>query len=198
MGVPSELFDPTLDTTITSGALIFCGVYYRPWRLESAIRCSPKDQSLLDLAKYYGLEDVATIYFFVELNSLFHKTEGCLTTGANFIPYHDGLQIQELLLNSFCHFHGRALIEQWIASHLWKWFFPSQCLRPDAEVGDIFKAVRLFSPMRDWLFCRLQTKVVIHGIEAQTIENVLQNWVDRMGYCKSSRGSHWNDVVFHS
>ena len=38
----------------------------------------------------------------------------------------------------------------------------------------------------------------IHGIEAQTIENVLKNWVDRMKYCKASRGSHLNDVVFHS
>ena len=27
-----------------------------------------------------------------------------------------------------------------------------------------------------------QIEVVIHGIEAQTIENVLKNWVDRMGY----------------
>ena len=41
-------------------------------------------------------------------------------------------------------------------------------------------------------------EVAIHGIEAQTIENVLKNWVDRMGYCKASRGSHLNDVVFPS
>ena len=41
-------------------------------------------------------------------------------------------------------------------------------------------------------------EVAIHGNEAQTIENVLKNWVDRMGYCKSSRGSHFNNVVFHS
>ena len=36
----------------------------------------------------------------------------------------------------------------------------------------------------------------IHGIEAQIIENVQKNWVDRMGYYKASRGSHVNDVVF--
>ena len=36
----------------------------------------------------------------------------------------------------------------------------------------------------------------IHGIEAQTIGNVLKNWVDRMGYCKASRGSHLNDVFY--
>ena len=37
-----------------------------------------------------------------------------------------------------------------------------------------------------------------HWPFAQTIENVLKNWVDRIGYCKASRGSHLNDVVFHS
>ena len=43
-----------------------------------------------------------------------------------------------------------------------------------------------------------EIEVAIYGTEAQTIENVLKNWVDRMGYCKASRGSHLNDVVFHS
>ena len=43
-----------------------------------------------------------------------------------------------------------------------------------------------------------EIEVAIHGIEVQTIENILKNWVDRMGYCKASRGSHLNDVVFHS
>ena len=38
----------------------------------------------------------------------------------------------------------------------------------------------------------------IHGIRAETIEHVLKNWFDRMGYCKASRGRHLNDVVFHS
>ena len=43
-----------------------------------------------------------------------------------------------------------------------------------------------------------EIEVAIHGIEAETIENVLKNWVDRMGYCKARQGSHLNDVVFHS
>ena len=43
-----------------------------------------------------------------------------------------------------------------------------------------------------------ELEVAIHGIETQTIENVLKNWIDRMGYCKASRDSHLNDVVFHS
>ena len=43
-----------------------------------------------------------------------------------------------------------------------------------------------------------EIEVDIHGIEAQTIENVLKNWVDQMGYFKTSCGSHLNDVAFHS
>ena len=43
-----------------------------------------------------------------------------------------------------------------------------------------------------------EIEVSIHEIEAQTIENVLKNGVDPMGYCKASRGSHLNDAVFHS
>ena len=39
-----------------------------------------------------------------------------------------------------------------------------------------------------------EIEVAIHEIEAQTIENVLKNGVDRMGYCKVSRGSHLKDV----
>ena len=43
-----------------------------------------------------------------------------------------------------------------------------------------------------------EIEVAIHGIEAQTIKNLVINWVDRMEYFKASRGSHLNDVVFHS
>ena len=44
-----------------------------------------------------------------------------------------------------------------------------------------------------------EIEVAIHVIdEAQTIKNVLKNWVHRMGYSKVSRGSHLNNVVFHS
>ena len=45
---------------------------------------------------------------------------------------------------------------------------------------------------------KFEIGVVIHGTEAQRIENVLKNWVDRMGYCKTSHGSHLYDVVLHS
>ena len=43
-----------------------------------------------------------------------------------------------------------------------------------------------------------EIEVAFHGIEVQTIENVLINSVDRIGYCKASCGSHLNDVLFHS
>ena len=39
-----------------------------------------------------------------------------------------------------------------------------------------------------------EIEVATHEIEAQTIENVLKNWVHRMGNCKASRSSHLNDV----
>ena len=72
-----------------------------------------------------------------------------------------------------------------------------------------FNPVRLFScgePFRISITLTIQRRlrvlkheieVAIHGVEAQTIENVLENCVDRMGYCKVSRGRHLN-VVFHS
>jgi len=43
-----------------------------------------------------------------------------------------------------------------------------------------------------------EIEVAIDDIRAETIEKVLENWVDRMGYCRASRGSHLNDIVFHS
>ena len=37
----------------------------------------------------------------------------------------------------------------------------------------------------------------IGEIQLQTIDNVLKNWTDRVGYCMASRGSHWNEIIFH-
>ena len=42
-----------------------------------------------------------------------------------------------------------------------------------------------------------EIEVAIAAIEGHTIEKVMKNWVNRMGYCKASRGSHMNEVVFH-
>ena len=36
-----------------------------------------------------------------------------------------------------------------------------------------------------------EIEVAFRGIEAQTIENVLKNWFDRMRYCMASRGSNF-------
>ena len=30
-----------------------------------------------------------------------------------------------------------------------------------------------------------------------TIDNVLKNWTDRVGYCTASRGKHLNKIIFH-
>ena len=30
--------------------------------------------------------------------------------------------------------------------------------------------------------------------QLHTIDNVLKNWIDRLGYCMSSRGSHLNEI----
>ena len=38
---------------------------------------------------------------------------------------------------------------------------------------------------------------VIGEIQLLTIDNVLKNWSDRIGYCMASRGSHFNEIIFH-
>ena len=37
----------------------------------------------------------------------------------------------------------------------------------------------------------------IGEIQLHTVDNVLKNWIDRVGYCKASRGSHLNEIIFH-
>ena len=34
-------------------------------------------------------------------------------------------------------------------------------------------------------------------IHVYTIDNVLKNWTDRVGYCMASRGIHFNEIIFH-
>ena len=38
----------------------------------------------------------------------------------------------------------------------------------------------------------------IGGIQLHTIDNVLKNWNDRVGYCIAIQGSHLNEIIFHS
>ena len=38
----------------------------------------------------------------------------------------------------------------------------------------------------------------IREIQLLTIDNVLNNWTDRVGDCMASRGSHLNEIIFHS
>ena len=37
----------------------------------------------------------------------------------------------------------------------------------------------------------------IGEIQLHTIDNVLKNWIDRVGYCMASRGSHLTEIIFH-
>ena len=37
----------------------------------------------------------------------------------------------------------------------------------------------------------------IGEIQQHTVDNVLKNWTDRVGYCLASRGSHLNEIIFY-
>ena len=37
----------------------------------------------------------------------------------------------------------------------------------------------------------------IGEIQLHTIDNVLENWADHVDYCMASRGSHFNEIIFH-
>ena len=37
----------------------------------------------------------------------------------------------------------------------------------------------------------------IGEMQLHTMDNVLKNWTDRIGYCMASRGSHFNEIIFH-
>ena len=37
----------------------------------------------------------------------------------------------------------------------------------------------------------------IWEIQMHTIDNVLKNWNDHIGYCMASRGSHLNEIIFY-
>ena len=37
----------------------------------------------------------------------------------------------------------------------------------------------------------------ISEIHLHTIDNVLKNWTDHVGYCMASRSSHLNEIIFH-
>ena len=43
---------------------------------------------------------------------------------------------------------------------------------------------------------RHNIREAIDEIQLRTIDNVLKNWTDRVGYCMASRGSHLNEITF--
>ena len=44
---------------------------------------------------------------------------------------------------------------------------------------------------------KYEIQVADAAIRPETIEKVLQNWVDRISYCKLSRGGHLSEIVVH-
>ena len=49
----------------------------------------------------------------------------------------------------------------------------------------------------DALKDNIHDSIFIGEIQLHTIDNVLKNWTDRVVYCKASRGSHLNEIIFH-
>ena len=48
------------------------------------------------------------------------------------------------------------------------------------------------------LHSRISTIKSLHTfLQLHTIDNVLKNWNDHVGYCMASRGSHLNEIIFH-
>ena len=45
-------------------------------------------------------------------------------------------------------------------------------------------------------FLKDNIREAIDEIQLHTIDNVLKNWTDRVGYCMASRGSHLNEIIF--
>ena len=37
----------------------------------------------------------------------------------------------------------------------------------------------------------------IGEIQLHTIDNMVKNWTDRVGYCMASQGSQLNEIIFH-
>ena len=37
----------------------------------------------------------------------------------------------------------------------------------------------------------------IGEIQLHTIDNVLKNWIDSVGYCMAGQGRHLNEIIFH-
>ena len=37
----------------------------------------------------------------------------------------------------------------------------------------------------------------IDEIQLYTVDNMLKNWTDRVGYCMASQGSDLNEIIFH-
>ena len=43
---------------------------------------------------------------------------------------------------------------------------------------------------------KYNTRGALGEIQLHTIENMLKNWIVRVGYCMASRDSHFNEIIF--
>ena len=48
------------------------------------------------------------------------------------------------------------------------------------------------------MYVYVYIREAIGEIQLHTIDNVLKNWNDHVGYCMSSRGSHLNEIISSS
>ena len=42
----------------------------------------------------------------------------------------------------------------------------------------------------------MSIREAIGEIQLHTIDHVLKNWTDRIGYCMASQGNHLNEIIF--
>ena len=131
----------------------------------------------LKMSKEPLLQSMASVSVSCSMNFCFQKIKRMIWTTFSFNKY-----IQIISRNSDVNWPSRSYDLTPLVYFLWG-AVKDKCYANHPEMIEALKHV---------------IEVAIHGIEAQAIKNVLRNWVDRMGYCKVSCGSHLNDVVFHS
>ena len=62
-------------------------------------------------------------------------------------------------------------------------------------VGLLFVGISVLPEIIDTL--KHNIREAIGEIQLHTINNVLKNWNDRVGYCMASQGSHLNEIIFY-
>ena len=98
-----------------------------------------------------------------------------------------------VLLNEFLY----TKIEQEFSGNIWFQQDGATCHTAEATL-DVLSAV-----FEDCIISRRADVVWpprssdLTPLDYHTIDNVLKNWTDRVGYYMASRGSHLNEIIFH-